>query len=341
VSRIEARNVSIVAATGYGLLAVSVAFSGTVSARAVEPAPLTIEAKIPLGDVKGRIDHLAVDHARQRLFVAELGNNSLSIVDLKGQKVLHRITGLNEPQGVAYVSGVDLIFVSNGGDGSVRIFSGDDFSPRSRIDLGDDADNLRVDQINNLVIAGFGSGGLAIISARSREKLVEIGLKGHPESFQLEPAGKRVFVNVPDTHEIAVIDRSSNAQIASWKTSEAAANFPMAVRHKATELLIAFRKPPRLAAVDTRSGNVSTAVSTCGDADDVFVDDKRDRAYVSCGEGFIDVFQLGRLSRINHMPTAVGARTAFYDPDMDRFFLAVSATHGIAAAIWMYKPEGN
>jgi YVTN family beta-propeller protein len=136
VSRIEARNVSIVAATGYGLLAVSVAFSGTVSARAVEPAPLTIEAKIPLGDVKGRIDHLAVDHARQRLFVAELGNNSLSIVDLKGQKVLHRITGLNEPQGVAYVSGVDLIFVSNGGDGSVRIFSGDDFSPRSRIDLG-------------------------------------------------------------------------------------------------------------------------------------------------------------------------------------------------------------
>jgi hypothetical protein len=60
--------------------------AGTSPARAVEPAPLTIEAKIPLGDVKGRIDHLAIDHARQRLFVAELGNNSLSIVDLKGGK---------------------------------------------------------------------------------------------------------------------------------------------------------------------------------------------------------------------------------------------------------------
>ena len=153
--------------------------------------------------MRGRIDHLVIDHARQRLFVAELGNNSLSIVDLKEQKVLHRITGLNEPQGVAYVSGVDLIFVSNGADGSVRIFSGNDFSPRGRVDLGDDADNLRVDQTNNLVFAGFGSGGLAIIDARSGGKLVEIGLKGHPEGFQLEPSGKRVFVNVPDVHEIA------------------------------------------------------------------------------------------------------------------------------------------
>jgi DNA-binding beta-propeller fold protein YncE len=341
VSRIEVRNVFIVTAAGFGLLAVSIAFTEAVSARAVERPPLTIEAKIPLGDVRGRIDHLAIDKARQRLFVAELGNNSLSIVDLKEQKVLHRITGLNEPQGVAYAFGVDSIFVSNGGDGSIRLFSGDDFSPRGRVDLGDDADNLRVDQINNnnLVVAGFGSGGLAIIDARSRKKLVEIGLKGHPEGFELEPGGKRVFVNVPDSREIAVLDRSSNAQIASWKTSEVSANFPMTVRQKIPELLTAFRKPPRLAAIDTHSGNVSTTVSTCGDADDMFVDEKRDRAYVSCGEGFIDVFQLGRLSRISHIPTTIGARTALYDPDMDRFFLAVSANHGMAAAIWVYEPE--
>ena len=334
-------DVSIVTTAGYGLLAVSIAFAVAVSARAVERPPLTIEAKIPLGDVRGRIDHLAIDHARQRLLVAEFGNNSISIVDLKEQKVLHRITGLNEPQGVAYVSDGDLIFVSNGGDGSVRTFSGDDFSPRGRIDLGEDADNLRVDQSNNLVFAGFGSGGLAIIDARSPEKVVEIALKGHPEGFELEPSGKRVFVNVPDAREIAIIDRLSNVQTASWKTSEASANFPMAVQQKAPELLTVFRRPPRLAAVDTRSGNVNTGVSTCGDADDVFVDDKRGRAYVSCGDGFIDVFQLDGLSRINHMPTAIGARTSLYDPDMNRFFLAVNAAHGLAAAIWVYEPEEN
>ena len=326
---------------GCGLFVVSIAFAVAISARAVERPLLSIEAKIPLGDVRGRIDHLAIDHARQRLFTAELGNNSLSIVDLKGQKVLHRIAGLNEPQGVAYVPSVDSIFVSNGGDGSVRIFSGDDFLPRGRVDLAEDADNLRVDQVNNLVLAGVGSGGLAIIDARSREELVEVGLKGHPEGFELEPVGNRVFVNVPERREIAVIDRSSNAQIASWKTLEASQNFPMAVRQKEPQLLTAFRRPPRLEAVDTRNGNVNMAVSTCGDADDVFVDEKRDRAYVSCGEGFIDVFQLGGLARINHIPTAVEARTALYDADMDRFFLAVNATHGLAAAIWVYDPEEN
>jgi DNA-binding beta-propeller fold protein YncE len=115
----------------------------------------------------------------------------------------------------------------------------------------------------------------------------------------------------------------------------------MAVRQKAPELLTAFRRPPRLAVVDTRSGNVSATIPTCSDPDDVFVDDKRSRVYVSCGEGFIDVFQLGSLSRIAHVPTAVGARTALYDPDVDRVFLAVKATPDNAAAIWVYKPQGE
>ena len=109
------------------------------------------------------------------------------------------------------------------------------------------------------------------------------------------------------------------------------------------ELLIVFRRPPRLAVIDTRNGNASASVPTCGDADDIFVDEERDRAYVSCGEGFIDVFQLtdASPSRIAHMPTTAGARTAFYDPELDRFYLAVRATSDFSAAIWLYKPQGR
>jgi DNA-binding beta-propeller fold protein YncE len=324
-------------------LAISLGVSGTFAAMAAESEPLTLQAKIPLGDVKGRIDHLAIDHTRQRLFVAELGNNSLSVVDLKGQKVLHRFAGLDEPQGAAYVSAVDYIFVSNGGDGSLRVFSGSDFSPIGRVELKADADNLRVDPIKNLLFAGFGSGGLAVIDAKSHEKVGEIDLKGHPESFQLEPSGKRVFVNVPDVHEIAVLDRTLNRQTETWKFAMATGNFPMAVRRKKQELLIVFRRPPRLAVIDTRNGNASATVPTCGDADDIFVDEERGRAYVSCGEGFIDVFQLtdANPSRIAHMPTTAGARTALYDPELDRFYLAVRATSNSSAAIWLYKPQGR
>ena len=99
-----------------------------IRAESVEPA-LTLEAKIPLGDVSGRIDHMAIDPKRQRLFVAELGNNTVGVVDLKERKVVHVIAGLKEPQGVAYVPSSDMIYVANAGDGSVRIFRADNFEP--------------------------------------------------------------------------------------------------------------------------------------------------------------------------------------------------------------------
>jgi len=322
--------------------AVLLAVLATSSAMAAESPPLTLQSKIPLGDVRGRIDHLAIDRARQRLFVAELGNNSVGVVDLKDQKVVHRIAGLSEPQGVAYVSAVDCIFVSNGGDGSLRVFSGSDFSPVARVELKADADNLRVDPIKNLVFAGFGSGGLAIIDAKSRKKVGEIGLRGHPEGFGLEPSGERVFVNVPDAKGIAVLDRTSSRQIATWTVTQATGNFPMAIRQRGTELLAGFRTPARLAIVDTLNGNLRAVTPSCGDADDILVDEKRSRAYVSCGQGFIDVFQLGDagVSRIDHIPTMAGARTALYDPELDRVFVAVKATSGTPAAIWFYKPQG-
>ncbi len=322
--------------------AVLLAVLATSSAMAAELPPLTLQTKIPLGDVRGRIDHLAIDHARQRLFVAEFGNNSLGVVDLKDQKVFHRIAGLNEPQGVAYVSAVDCIFVSNGGDGSLRVFSGSDFSPIARVELKADADNLRIDPIKNLVFAGFGSGGLAIIDAKSRKKVGEIDLKGHPEGFELEPSGERAFVNVPDARGITVLDRTSSRQIATWTVPQATGNFPMAIRQRGTELLVGFRRPALLAIVDTRNGNLRAITPICGDPDDISVDEKRSRAYVSCGQGFIDVFQLGdsNPSRIDRIVTIVGARTALYDPELDRFFLAVKATSGTPAAIWLYKPQG-
>src|SRR5438132_2246504 len=94
--------------------------------RAGDQALLVLEQKIPLGKVSGRIDHLAVDLDRQRLFVAELGNNSVGVVDLKERRVIANIAGLKEPQGVGYVPSTDTLYVANAGDGSVRLFQGPD-----------------------------------------------------------------------------------------------------------------------------------------------------------------------------------------------------------------------
>src|SRR5882724_2688891 len=100
---------------------------------ATGPHPLSLETKIPLGQVKGRIDHLAIDAARQRLYVAELGNDSVGVIDLKDSKVVRTITGLREPQGIGYVPSSDTVYVANAGDGSVRLFHGAELSPVAQI----------------------------------------------------------------------------------------------------------------------------------------------------------------------------------------------------------------
>jgi hypothetical protein len=92
------------------VLAASLVWSATVTAQTAG-APLVLETKIPLGRVSGRIDRLGIDLKRQRLFVAELGNNSLGVVDLAAGKMLRMIAGLSEPQGVAYVPFADSVFV--------------------------------------------------------------------------------------------------------------------------------------------------------------------------------------------------------------------------------------
>src|SRR5712675_1549434 len=91
-----------------------------IRGESVEPA-LMLEAKVHLGDVSGRIDHMAIDPKRQRLFVAELGNNTVGVVDLKERKVVHVIAGLKEPQGVAYVPSSDMLYVANAGDGALAV----------------------------------------------------------------------------------------------------------------------------------------------------------------------------------------------------------------------------
>jgi DNA-binding beta-propeller fold protein YncE len=104
--------------------------------QAADPeSPLVLERTIPLTGVSGRIDHMAVDLRRGRLFVAELGNGTVDVVDLAAGKAIHRITGLKEPQGVGYSPQADVIAIASAGDGSVRLFNGEDLSPAGVVSL--------------------------------------------------------------------------------------------------------------------------------------------------------------------------------------------------------------
>jgi len=320
------------------VLAASLIWSAKVTAQTAD-VPLVLETKIPLGEVSGRIDHLSIDVKRQRLFVAELGNDSVGVVDLAVGKVLRRITGMSEPQGVAYVPFADSVFVANAGDGSVHVLRGDDLAPIGRIELGEDADNVRVDTGRNRVLVGYGNGALTVIDPATRTKAADIRLKGHPESFQIDETGTKVFVNVPDARDVEVADLASQAN-RSLPTHGAGSNFPMAIDRDAHRVLIVFRSPPTLMALSSQDGRIITKIETCGDADDVFVDAKRHHVYVSCGEGVVDVLDQreAEYRRLARVPTVSGARTSLFVPELDRLFVAVRARSGEPAAIWVFRP---
>jgi DNA-binding beta-propeller fold protein YncE len=301
-------------------------------------AALRIEAKIPLGEVRGRIDHMAADINRRRLFIAELGNNTVGIIDLDQAKVLQVIGGLKEPQGVGYLPSTDTLYVANGGDGSLRLFQGPNYTANGRIDFGNDADNIRVDQSNQRVVVGYGAGALAVIDGAKANKIGEVRLPAHPEGFLLEPGAGLAYVNLPNARGIAVADLSSGKVTAIWPVGGASANFPMALNGDSNQVLAVFRNPPKLGVFDKRDGSIVRMVDTCGDSDDVFMDAKRHRVYVSCGAGMIDIFDAQTYERLSRIPTLSGARTSLFVPELDRLFLAVRAGGGNPAAIWVFGP---
>ena len=210
-------------------------------AAAQEPPALTPKNPIPLTKVEGRMDHLGVDVKGRRLFATAFDNHTLEVIDLKTGRQVRTIRDLDEPQGSYYDAATNRLFVACGGDGTVKIFDGITFQLLQTVTLGLDADNVRYDARSKHIVVGYGGekflagkvtrpgggGALAILDSTGK-KTREIAMDAHPESFQLEKTGTRVFVNVPDRQEVEVADLVKGTVLARWQVS-CTTNFPMAL----------------------------------------------------------------------------------------------------------------
>jgi len=307
-----------------------------------QSAPLKLKQTIPLPGVEGRIDHFAADPSGQRLFVCALGNNSLEVIDLRKGERVHSITGLGAPQGVGYAPEVNRLIVANDKGGICKIYDGKSFQTVGELNLKDDADNVRYDEARKKFYVGFGSGGIAVINAADGKQVGAIKVGAHPEAFQLEKTGSRIFVNVPNSRHVTVVDRDKGKVVATWKTDLAFANFPMALDEANHRLFVGCRLPSRLIVLNTDSGDLVAKVDISSDVDDVFYDSKRNRIYAICGAGKIDIIEQAdpnTYKALTKVDTANGARTGFFFPERDALFVAVPHRGSRQAEILWYQIE--
>jgi len=305
-------------------------------------AGLRLVRTIPLSGVNGRIDHFAIDLAGQRLFVCALGNNSVEVLDLRAGARVKSITGLGAPQGVACTADGGRIFVANDNGGLCNIYDGRTYAQTGTIDYKDDADNMRYDAAAKRVYAGYGNGALGIIDAVTGKKLGDMELPGHPEAFQLEKNGTRIFVNVPDAHEVAVLDRAKGRVVATWRLGLSLANFPMALDEGNHRLFIGCRVPATLLVLDTTNGREVAAEGIDDAVDDVFYDVANKLIYAICGQGCISIIQQvdpNHYRTVKKIPTAAGARTGLFVPELGSLFVAVPHRGAQQAEVREYKVE--
>ena len=300
---------------------------------------LKLEKTIELPDVQGRIDHISLDVAGQRLFVSALGNNTVEVVDLKAGKRVNTISGLKEPQGVLYVPDKNRLFVASGKDGTVKIFDGTSLELLKTIEYGDDADNLRYDAARQRVYVGFGGGALGELDTEG-QKTVEAKLDAHPESFQLEKGSPRIYVNLPGARKVAVVDREAHSVTTSWGMGLTLGNYAMALDEADHRLFVVSRVPARLVVVDTATGKVVQKLPAVGDCDDIFWDAPRKRIYATGGDGAISVFEqqdADHYRETGRVPTVKGARTGFFSPDLGRLYVAVRRQASTPAQIQVFS----
>ena len=359
----------------FAVVAVSLTLVAVTDADDAPCGYLVRAGSVPLEGIEGRLDHFAADPATRRLFVAALENHSVEVIDLATKQMLHSIKGIIEPQGLEFLPESKRLLVCSRGDGTCRSFNAATLEEGPWLDLGRNADNIRLDATAGRIYVGSGAepgpGLLSAIDAasflpenlggkpgavRSKADLLtdrprqadleaEVELAAHPESFQLDSVNHRVYVNIPDDHQVGVIDVTPEGLkvVAKWAVTEAEKNFPMALDVDSSRLFVVCRKPACVLVFDIRNGKMIAQAPCVGDSDDVFYDARNRRLYVIGGEGFVDVFGSADnavdLTRIDRIPTATKARTGFFVPALQLLAVAVPHTVDHPAAILLFQTK--
>jgi DNA-binding beta-propeller fold protein YncE len=308
-------------------------------------SPLTLQRTITLPPGTGKFDHFAVDLRANRLFIAATGNHTIEIVDLNTDKVTQTIAGLGKPHGLVWIPETKRLYASDGAQGDLKIFEGSPLRLIGSIKLSDDADDMVYDGKTSLLYVGHGGSDaanpakVAVIDTRNETLLKDLPMATHPEGLEIDNAQHRIFVNVADRAEVAVIDGATHALSGSWKITRAQDNVPLAFDEQHDLLFVACRTPGRLVVLDGQSGKEIADLPADNGADDLFYDAELHRIYLIAGSGAVDTYAIDATKTVRPLGvthTSPGAKTGLLVPSQHALYVGVVATGSKEAEIRVY-----
>jgi hypothetical protein len=337
----------------FAVFCLILALMGVRDVHAQDKLPLQRVQTIPMPNVFGRMDHLGVDVEGGRLFAAALGDrqNTVEVINLNAGQRTFSIRGQSMPQGVFYSSDLKELFVANGRDGTVKIFSGNNFQPLDSLSIGGNADHVGYDQMTKYLYVGTSipnsrAGTLAIIDTQAKKQIGSIQTESRPGGIKIEGSGPRIFVTLGGLPKVGVVDRVKRQLTATWPLTGVPSVVALALDESHHRLFGGSRNPPMLIVLDTESGKQIAQVEGVEGIDDLWYDAERDRIYASGGRGaaagFVYVYQQNDANRyqlIAKTPTRANAQTSIWVPQLNRFYVSASANDKEDAAILVFEPQ--
>lgn len=319
---------------------------GCLVATAQSSSPLSLSRAIPLPGITGRFDHLAIDEAGQRLFIAATGNHSVEVIDLKTDRIQQTISGLGKPHGLAWIAATRSLYVADGALGELQVYKGTPLALAGKLKLSDDADDMVYDEAHHLLFVGHGGSDvanpakIAVVDTDRFVLVANLPVATHPEALEIDPQSHRVFANIAGSDEVVVVDTVSKAIAGHWKLTKAADNVPMAFDSEHQLLYVACRTPGMLIALDATTGKQIASLPAAGGADDLFYDPALRRVYLISSAGEVDAYQINNgksLLPLEVLHTAAGAKTALFVPAQNLLYVAVPGSGANPGEIRVYS----
>lgn len=298
---------------------------------AADTLPLKLVAQVPLSGHATRLDYASLDAARGRLFIAHLGDSTVTVFDTAANKVLKDIPNLSHVHGVLVVPELDRIYASATGTDQVMAIDGRSLEISARIAGGVYPDGMAyVPPLQKLYVSDEAGATETVIDAARNARVATLQLGGEAGNSQYDPVSGHIFVNVQTRDDLVEIDPATDKILARHPLPGAQGNHGLLIVPQARLAFIACEDNDTLLVLDLRSMQVVSSFEVGGEPDVLALDPGLQRVYLAGEAGIVSVFEIvgGQVKKLGEGFVGNNAHVVAVDAKTHRVYFPIKNVDG-------------